>query len=89
MAYPLWGIKRNTTIKQLILQFENTRVMNRLIKVIELMKGVSIVDVTSTQKKSGLDAALEYVKEGRVYKAKARTTFSNKFWADVFHWIYP
>lgn len=71
MAYPLWGIKRNTTIKQLILQFEDARVMNRLIKVIELMKGVSIVDVTSTPKKSGLDAALDDVKEGRMYKAES------------------
>lgn len=58
-------------MKQLILQFEDTRVMNRLIKVIELMKGVSIVKVISTPKKSGLDAALEDVKEGRVYKAKS------------------
>ena len=58
-------------MKQLILQFENANVMNRLIKVIELMKGVSIVDVTSTPKKSGLDAALEDVKEGKVYKAKS------------------
>ena len=57
-------------MKQLILQFENANVMNRLIKVIELMKGVSIVDVTSTPKKSGLDAALEDVKEGRMYKAE-------------------
>ena len=59
------------TMKQLILQFEDTRVMNRLIKVIELMKGVSIVNVISTPKKSGLDAALDDVKEGRVYKAES------------------
>lgn len=58
-------------MKQLILQYENANVMNRLIKVIELMKGVSIVEVISTPKKSGLDAALEDVKEGRVYKAKS------------------
>ena len=58
-------------MKQLILQFEDARVMNRLIKVIELMKGVSIVDVTSTPKKSGLDAALDDVKEGRMYKAES------------------
>ena len=58
-------------MKQLILQFEDTRVMNRLIKGIEWMKGVSIVNVISTPKKSGLDAALEDVKEGRVYKAKS------------------
>ena len=58
-------------MKQLILQFENASVMNRLIKVVELMKGVSIVEVISTPKKSGLDAALEDVREGRVYKAKS------------------
>ena len=57
-------------MRQLILRFENATVMNRLIKVIELMKGVSIVDVVSTPKKSGLDAAMEDVKEGRVYKAE-------------------
>ena len=58
-------------MKQMILQFENASVMNRLIKVVELMKGVSIVEVISTPKKSGLDAALEDVREGRVYKAKS------------------
>lgn len=57
-------------MKQLILQFKDASVMNRLIKVIELMKGVSIVEVISTPKKSGLDAALDDVKEGRVCKAK-------------------
>lgn len=57
-------------MKQLILQFENANVMNRLIKVIGLMKGVSIVEIIPTPKKSGLDAALDDVKEGRVYKAK-------------------
>ena len=49
--------------------------MNRLIKVSELMKGVSIVDVTSTPKKSGLDAALDDVKEGRMYKAEGTDDF--------------
>ena len=58
-------------MEQLVLQFENASVMNRLIKVSELMKGVSIVEVISTPKKSGLDAALDDVKEGRVYKAKS------------------
>ena len=62
--------KGETAMRQLTLRFENATVMNRLIKVIELMKGVSIVDVVSTPKKSGLDAAMEDVKEGRVYKAK-------------------
>ena len=58
-------------MKQLILQFENANVMNRLIKVIGLMKGVSIVEIIPTPKKSRLDAALDDVKEGRVYKAKS------------------
>ena len=58
-------------MKQLILQFENANVMNRLIEVIGLMKGVSIVEIIPAPKKSGLDAALDDVKEGRVYKAKS------------------
>lgn len=58
-------------MKQLILQFENANVMNRLIEVIGLMKGVFIVEIIPTPKKSGLDAALDDVKEGRVYKAKS------------------
>ena len=45
--------------------------MNRLIEVIGLMKGVFIVEIIPTPKKSGLDAALDDVKEGRVYKAKS------------------
>ncbi len=54
---------------RLTLQFENTSIMNRLIKVIELMKGVSIVEVT-TLEKSGLDTALEEIEKGKVYQAK-------------------
>ena len=54
---------------RLTLQFENVSVMKHLIKIVELMKGVSIVEV-STVKKSGLDKALEDVEKGRVYKAK-------------------
>ena len=46
--------KEETAMRQLTLRFENATVMNRLIKVIELMKGVSIVDVIFTPKKSGL-----------------------------------
>ena len=41
-----------------------------LMKLVELMKGVSVVKVVSTPKKSGLDMALEDIQEGRVYKAK-------------------
>ena len=54
---------------RLTLQFENVSVMKHLIKIIELMKGVSIVEV-STVKKSGLAKALEDVEKGRVSKAK-------------------
>ena len=52
---------------QLTLQFKNASIKNRLLKVIELMNGVTVVEPTP---KSGLDKALEDVKAGRVYKAK-------------------
>lgn len=52
---------------QLTLQFKNASIKNRLLKVIELMNGVTVVDSTP---QSGLDKALEDVKSGRVYKAK-------------------
>lgn len=54
---------------RLTLQFENASVMKRLIKVIELMKGVSIVEVTMPEK-SGLETALEEIEKGKVHKAK-------------------
>ena len=53
---------------QLTLQFKNASIKNRLLKVIELMDGITVVEPTP---KSGLDKALEDVKHGRVYKAKA------------------
>ena len=52
---------------QLTLQFENASIRNRLLKVIELMNGVTVV---KPKPKSGLDKALDDVKAGRVYKAK-------------------
>ena len=54
---------------QLILQFENASIRNRLLKVIELMNGVTVVD-PAPKSKAGLDKALEDVEAGRVYKAK-------------------
>ena len=41
---------------QLTLQFENASIRNRLLKVIELMNGVTVV---KPKPKSGLDKALE------------------------------
>ncbi len=52
---------------QLTLQFENASIRNRLLKVIELMNGVTVV---KPKPKSGLDKTLDDVKAGRVYKAK-------------------
>ena len=52
---------------QLTLQFKNASIKKRLLKVIELMNGVTVVEPAP---KSGLDKALEDVEAGRVYKAK-------------------
>ena len=52
---------------QLTLQCKNASIKNRLLKVIELMNGVTVVEPAP---KSGLDKALEDVEAGRVYKAK-------------------
>ena len=52
---------------QLTLQFENASIRNRLLKVIVLMNGVTVV---KSKPKSGLDKALDDVKAGRVYKDK-------------------
>ena len=52
---------------QITLQFENASVKNRLLKVIELMNGVSVVKPQNTKtKKKGLEEALEDVEAGRV-----------------------
>lgn len=56
-------------MEQLTLIFENASVKDRLLKVLELMNGVTVVTPGSRQKK-GLDKALDDVKAGRVYKAK-------------------
>lgn len=56
---------------RLTLQFEDASIMKRLIKVIELMRGVTIVEMVSgREKKSSLDMALEDIEAGRVHKAK-------------------
>ena len=56
---------------QLILQFEDNSVKNKLLRVIELMSGVTVVRPKSrTTKKSGIDKALADVEAGCVYKAK-------------------
>ena len=52
---------------QVTLQFENNTIKNRLLKIIELMDGISVVETKSTKKKNtGLDKALEDVEAGRV-----------------------
>ena len=53
---------------QITLQFENVSIKNRLLKVIELMNGVSVVKPQSKSKvrKSGLEEALDDVEAGRV-----------------------
>lgn len=56
---------------QLTLQMENLAIRNRLLKVIELMNGVTVVTPRKNRvRKTGLDKALEDVEAGRVYKAK-------------------
>ena len=53
---------------QITLQFENNSIKNHFLKIIELMKGVSVVNPQDKSKvrKSGLDQALEDVEAGRV-----------------------
>ena len=53
---------------QLTLQFENNAIKNHFLKIIELMKGVSVVNPQDKSKirKSGLEQALEDVEAGRV-----------------------
>lgn len=55
-------------MEQLTLIFENASVKNRLLKVLELINGVTVI--TKEKQKKGLDRALDDVKAGRVYKAK-------------------
>jgi len=53
---------------QITLQFENNSIKNHFLKIIELMKGVSVVNPQDKSKirKSGLEQALEDVEAGRV-----------------------
>lgn len=58
-------------MQELTLQFENVSIMERIVKVLELMRGVTIMPPKATAThKCGLDEALEDVAAGRVYKAK-------------------
>ena len=53
---------------QLTLQFENNAIKNHILKIIELMNGVTVVkpQPKTRTKKSGMDEALVDVKAGRV-----------------------
>ena len=53
---------------QLILEFEDNTIKNKVLRIIELIDGVTVVKPQSKSrtKKSGLDEALEDVKAGRV-----------------------
>lgn len=53
---------------QLILEFEDNTIKNKVLRLIELIDGVTVVKPQSKSrtKKSGLDEALEDVKAGRV-----------------------
>lgn len=57
-------------MEQLTLLFDNVLVKNRLLKVLELMNGVTIVKEKTPKRKNSLDKALDDVRDGRVYKAK-------------------
>lgn len=58
-------------MSEIILSFENSSIKNRVLKVLELMNGVTIVNPKkSNSKKNGLDKAIEDVEAGRIYKAK-------------------
>ena len=53
---------------QLILEFEDNTIKNKVLRLIELIDGVTVVKPQSKSrtKKSGLDEALEDVKAGRI-----------------------
>ena len=58
-------------MSEIILSFENSSIKNRVLKVIELMNGVTIVSPKKYKsRKNGLDKAIEDVEAGRIYKAK-------------------
>jgi len=64
---------------QLTLQFENVSIKNQLLKLIESMNGVSVVETKPvSKKKSGLDEALEDVKAGRVSEYASVDDFFNQ-----------
>ena len=64
---------------QLTLQFENVSIKNQLLKLIESMNGVSVVETKPvSKKKSGLDEALEDLKAGRVSEYASVDDFFNQ-----------
>lgn len=63
-------------MEQLTLIFENASVKKRLLKVLELINGVTVI--TKEKQKKGLDRALDDVKAGRVYKAKNANDLFNQ-----------
>lgn len=65
---------------QLTLEFENNTIKNRVLRLIELIDGVTVVkpQVKSRTKKSGLDEALEDVKAGRVTEHVSVDDFFSK-----------
>ena len=54
-------------MEQIIINVENPSILPSLKRVLKAIEGISIVKAKK-QKKSGLDEALEDVKEGRVTK---------------------
>lgn len=64
---------------QLTLEFENNTIKNRVLRLIELIDGVTVVKPQSKSKtkKSGLDEALEDVKAGRVSEYTSVDDFFN------------
>ena len=70
---------------QLTLQFESLKIKNRLMKVIELMNGVSVVDNNTeanqhndVTKTSGYREAMEDIEKGRIYHANSAEDMFNQ-----------
>lgn len=57
-------------MSQLVLNIENPKILPSLKKVLSALEGVSIAQTPKKSRKSGLDEALDDVREGRVFKAK-------------------
>lgn len=65
---------------QVTLQFENNIVKERLLKIIELMNGVSVVkpQTKCRARKTGLDEAKDDIKAGRVFEYASVNDFFSK-----------